>query len=104
VGPPLSRLCSTIRARGGLSAQWWVDRKKAVPVARAARRLAGARADLSNATTAVRRSAASLGATLTPGDIAIERRGCSGKAAAAASQPGELPWRRRALLSACPAV
>jgi hypothetical protein len=54
VGPPLSRLCSTIRAGGdGLSAQWWIDRKKAVPIARAARRFAGAKA-------AMHRSAANL--------------------------------------------
>jgi hypothetical protein len=42
-------------------------------VTRAARHFAGANPDLSTATAAVRRSAASLGATLTPGDIAIER-------------------------------
>ena len=58
-----------------MSAQWRVDRSKAVPVARAARRFAGANPDLSTATAAVHRSAASLGATLTPGDIAIERAG-----------------------------
>ena len=69
----LSRLCSTIRAGGdGSSAQWWIDRQKAVPT-RAARRFAGAKADLSTATAAVH--CASLGATLTPGHIAIERAG-----------------------------
>ena len=41
----------------GSSAQWRVDRRKAVPVTRAARRFAGAKADLSTATAAVRRSA-----------------------------------------------
>ncbi len=46
-----------------------------MPVARAARRFAGAKADLSTATAAVHRSAASLGAALTPGDIVIERAG-----------------------------
>ena len=40
-------MCSTIRAgRDGLSAQWWLDRQKAVPIARAARRFAGANPDL----------------------------------------------------------
>jgi hypothetical protein len=65
-------MCS-IRAGGdGSSAQWWVDRSKALPVARAARRFAAAKADPSEATAAVQRSA---GATLTPGHIAIERAG-----------------------------
>jgi hypothetical protein len=54
----------SIRAGDGSSAQWWVDRQKAVPVARAARRFGGGQ-----------HSAASLGATLTPGHIAIERAG-----------------------------
>jgi hypothetical protein len=73
---PDHRVGTRLRAGGdGLSAQWWIDRSKAVPVARAARRFAGANPDLSTATAAVHRSAASLGATLTPGDIAIERAG-----------------------------
>jgi hypothetical protein len=47
VGPPLSRLCSTIRAGGdGSSTQWWTDRQKAVPIDRAARRFAGAKAEI----------------------------------------------------------
>jgi hypothetical protein len=51
-------MCSTIRGGGdGLSAQWWVDRTKAVPVARAARRFAGANPDLSTATDALARAA-----------------------------------------------
>jgi hypothetical protein len=66
-------MCSTIRAGGdGLSAQWWIDRKKAVPVARAARRFADAKADLSTATAAVRRLACSTkprSASLQGGDI-----------------------------------
>jgi len=37
----------SIRAGGdGSSAQWWTNREKAVPIARAARRFAGANADL----------------------------------------------------------
>ena len=68
-------MCS-IRAGGdSLSAQWCTDRQKAVPVARSACRFAGAKAVLSTATAAMHRSAASLGATLTPGHIAIERAG-----------------------------
>jgi hypothetical protein len=47
------------------------DRKKAVPVARAARRFAGAKADLSTTTAALHRAAASLGATLTADDVGI---------------------------------
>ena len=43
--------------------------------ARAARRFAGVNPDLAMATAAVHRSAASLGATLTPGHIAMERAG-----------------------------
>ena len=43
--------------------------------ARAARRFAGVNADLAMATAAVHRAAASLGATLTPGHIAMERAG-----------------------------
>jgi hypothetical protein len=31
----------SIRAGDGSSAQWWIDRQKAVPVARAARRFGG---------------------------------------------------------------
>jgi hypothetical protein len=58
----------SIRAGGdGSSAQWWTNREKAVPIARAARRFAGANADLSKAKVTVHRSAASPGATLTPG-------------------------------------
>jgi hypothetical protein len=44
----------------------------AAPVVGAARWFAGAKPDLSTATAAVRRSVASFGVTLTPGDIAIE--------------------------------
>jgi hypothetical protein len=56
-------MCS-IRAGGdGSSAQWWVDRQMAVQLTRAARRFAGAEADLSTTMAAVHRSAASLGAT-----------------------------------------
>jgi hypothetical protein len=89
VGPPLSRLCSTIRAGGdGLSAQWWVDRSKAVPVARAARRFAGANPDLATATAAVRRS----GASLTPGDIAIERAGDAAAPASAFNDPFDMQF------------
>jgi hypothetical protein len=45
---PDHRVGTRLRAGGdGLSAQWWVDQSKAVPVARAARRFAGAKADLS---------------------------------------------------------
>jgi hypothetical protein len=40
-------------------------------------RFAGADPDLATATTAVHRSAASLGATLTAGDIALERAGAA---------------------------
>jgi hypothetical protein len=59
-------MCS-IRAGGdGLSAQWWIGRQNAVPIARAARRFAGANPDLSTATAAVRRSA---GATLRLGRV-----------------------------------
>ena len=42
-------------------------------IARRARRFAGVRPDLPTATAAVERSAAIVGATLTPGDVAIER-------------------------------
>ena len=46
-------MCS-IRAGGdGSSAQWWVARSKAVPVARGTRRTAGANPDPSTATAAV---------------------------------------------------
>ena len=64
----------TIKVGGeGASAQWWTDSGKALTVARKARRFAGARPDLSTATAAVERSAAIVGATLTPGNVAIER-------------------------------
>jgi hypothetical protein len=56
-------------------ARWWINERDAAPVGKAARRHAGRDPDLSAATAAVHRSAASLGATLTPRDIAIERAG-----------------------------
>src|SRR5438128_1739844 len=51
----------------------WLDERDAPRVAREARRLAGDSPDASTATAALARSAASIGAPLTPDDVAIAR-------------------------------
>lgn len=64
----------TIKLGGdGASAQWWAEKGKALTIARRARRFAGRDPDLSTALEAVARSATSVGAALTPHDVAIER-------------------------------
>jgi hypothetical protein len=52
-----------------------VNARQAVQVARMARRFAGCDPDLSTVTAALHRSAGSVGATLTPGCVAIEPAG-----------------------------
>ena len=56
-----------------VAARWWIDARMAVPVARAARALAGDNPDVSEATAALHRAAASLRVALTADDVAIER-------------------------------
>jgi hypothetical protein len=61
----------------GRGARWWVSASMAVPVASAARRLAGPAPDASEAIEAVTRSASLLRASLTPDDVAVERAAAS---------------------------
>ena len=67
----------TIHAGGkvtdAVAARWWIDARMAVPVARAARSLAGDNQDVSAATAALHRAAASLRVALTADAVAIER-------------------------------
>jgi hypothetical protein len=64
----------TGKISGTVAARWWLHHsQEAARVAAQARRLAGAGADVAAALDAVQRSAASLGATLTPDDTAIVR-------------------------------
>jgi hypothetical protein len=62
---------------GAIAARWWIAEQDAAPVARKARRLAGADPDLSTATAVVARSAAVLRAVLTPDDVAVTRAGAA---------------------------
>jgi hypothetical protein len=66
----------TIHAGGkitdAVAARWWIDARMAVPVARAAR-TAGDNPDVSVATAALHRAAASLRVALTADNIAVER-------------------------------
>jgi hypothetical protein len=60
---------------GTVAGRWWLNARNATRVAREARRFAGANPDASTATAALQRAAGSLGATLTPDDVAIGRAG-----------------------------
>jgi hypothetical protein len=70
-------ITTTRKITGTVAAQWWIAEQDATPVARGASKLAGAAPDLSQATAAVVRSAASLRAVLTPDDAAISRASAS---------------------------
>jgi hypothetical protein len=67
----------TIHAGGkitdAVAARWWIDARMAVRVARAARTAAGDNPDVSAATAALHRAAASLRVALTADNIAVER-------------------------------
>jgi hypothetical protein len=63
----------SVGAHGDVVSTQWIDARQAVPVARAARRLAGDNLDVPTATAALARSAASLRETLTPDDVARSR-------------------------------
>jgi hypothetical protein len=58
---------------GDIISTVWLAEQDAARVAKEARRLAGDSSDAPTATAALARSAASLGATLTPDDVAIAR-------------------------------
>jgi hypothetical protein len=64
---------SKLAKSGEFISAWWITAAMAPRVASAARQCAGAEPDLPAATAALARAAASLGATLTPDDIAISR-------------------------------
>jgi hypothetical protein len=64
---------TVIKLTGTVAARWWTVAADAPRVASAARLCAGAEPDLPAATAALARSAAALGATLTPDDVAISR-------------------------------
>jgi hypothetical protein len=57
---------------GTVAARWWISERIAPRVAAQARRLADVSPDVSPATAALHRSAASLGLTLTADDVAAE--------------------------------
>jgi hypothetical protein len=64
---------TTSKITGTVVARWWIAARDAPRVAKAARQCAGANPNLPAATAALARSAAAVGATLTPDDIAISR-------------------------------
>jgi hypothetical protein len=67
-------LCSIHAGKiaGTVAARWWISERIAPRVAAQARRLADVSPDVSPATAALHRSAASLGLTLTADDVAAE--------------------------------
>ena len=66
-----------LTAKGIVAGRWWIAAQDAQRVASAARRFVGEGADVSEVVQAVTRSAGSIGASLTPDDIAIARAAVS---------------------------